>query len=293
MKWTNTVETIVSVEQSKAKGQWQIGDAIKKDLALAPGAKTQEDIPYAQKGNTFAECGEKLEAMGYYKYGAQHLAKLYHTAIAFPRNDRNPDYSWDTHYEAGTPENLKNAATALRKVKKTVTKYNVRDIISHWSEEADTNRKAAVVEARAKKAKAKKEKAQASEEKLSAKDQAAKDKAEERRQEAQRQIEEAVDTIRTNGGPRKFNTNIEVDTDDIGALERWAVYIGVIAHTTIVKREVKKALKDLISIAKHLSDVEQQEIADSYNEIITISQDINELVKRPVRRLTVHQGGVA
>jgi hypothetical protein len=53
MRWTHTVETVIDVEGSQAKGQWKIGDAIAKDLALSPGDK---------KGEFYKECANLLES---------------------------------------------------------------------------------------------------------------------------------------------------------------------------------------------------------------------------------------
>lgn len=299
MKWTNTIEVVAEVEQTKAKGQWRIGDAAIKDLkdngylGNADQFAGRTEIENA----VFTDCAEKLAERGIEHngkaYDASYIRRLFQTSFAFPRDERNPKLSWETHNEAGTPGNLKNAATALRKMGKTLTKYNVRDVISHWAEEAAAKRRKDHEAAIAKKQAAKAKKAKASADKLRTKDEEKRAAAEAERQAAQKEFEEAVAAVKATGTPPAFNADFDVDTTDASELMRLALYLGLTVHVNTMKRAAKNMLKDVGVIAKHLTDSEQQEVADSVNEIIGILEDINALAKRPVRKLAAIQGGRA
>jgi hypothetical protein len=300
MRWINTIEVAAEVEQTGTKGRWRIGDAIIKDLKdnnLLQKSDAYMGSPYEGQieVSTFTDCAEKLQARGIEHngnpYSHQYLRDLFQTAYAYSRDDRNAKYSWDAHREAGSPANLKKAAAALNKLDKTVTIYNVRNLISHWASEADAERRKELERAKAKKKVAKAKKAKASEDKLATKDKSEREAAEKRRQEAQREIEEATREIKETGSPPPFNADLDVDTTDVNALERWAVYMGITAHTMVMKREAKKTLKELAKIANLLTNDEQQTIADSCNEIIGLLEEINTLVKRPAKRLAAIQGG--
>ncbi len=297
MKWINTVEAATEVEQAGNKGQWRIGDAIIRDLkenGLQFGSRTEGKI-IEIKDDVFRDCATKLADRGIEHngnpYDSKYVRRLFQAALAFERDDRNPKYSWDAHREAGTPANLKKAAAALRVIGKSVSIYNVRALISHWAEEADAERKKELAKAKAKKDAAKKKKAKASEDKLATKDKAARDEADKRREEAQREIDEAKDAIKELGSPPPFNADLDVDTSDVSALERWAVYLSITQHTLMMKREAKKTLKDVERLAKVLTASEQQTIADGCNEVIAILEEINNVVKRPARKFAAIAGG--
>lgn len=299
MRWVNTLEAINDVEQAGTKGQWRIGDAIIKDLKEEGhfASRNDETIPDIE-GDVFEECAERLAEKGIEHngkpYSGLHIRNLFRAAYVFPRADRNDKYSWSVHAEAGTPENLKNAVTALRKISKTISKDNVRALIGHWAEEADEQRQKAVAKAKATKTEAKEKKAKASEKKLASKDSKVRAQADAARVEAQREIEEAEATIKELGAPPPFNSDLDVDTSDVSSLERWALLLGIHAHTLVMKREAKKALAAVGKIATLLTENEKQSIADGCNGIITLLEQINEAVKRPVRAsLRQIQGGRA
>ena len=216
MKWINTVETIAEVEQAGTKGQWRIGDAIIRDLkdeGLLQNQVDSDGIPEI-KGGVWEECTTKLAEKGIENAGTgkpfayQYIGILFRTAYAFPRDERNAKFSWSVHRFAGTPQNLKNAITALRKVDKKVSTPNVAALIEHWADEADAKRQRELEKAKAKKTAAKKKKVTATEDKLATKDGAEREAAEARRQEAQREIEEATAVIKQAGGPPQ-----DVDAD--------------------------------------------------------------------------------
>lgn len=298
MRWNNTVDTVVEVEQAGSKGQWRIGDAIIKDLKEEGyfASRNDETIPEIE-GDVFEECAGKLAERGVERegkpYSVLHIRNLFRTAYVFPRADRNDKYSWSVHVEAGTPDNLKNAVTALRKISKSINKDNVRALIKHWTEEADAKRRAEVATAKAKKDAATNKKKKAAEERLATKDKAVHAQADAARAEAQQEIKEAEATIKELGGPPPFNSDLDVDTSDVSALERWAVMLGIYAHTLAMKREAKKMIKAIGKIAASLTEDEKQSVADGCNEIIALLEGINESVKRPVRKLAAIQGGKA
>ena len=282
MKWENTIETVVKTEKAHTKGQWQIGDALKRDLQNRAILET-ENIPLT----TFAECGDKLGELGHDKYGAPFLARLYHTAIAFSPSDRNPDFGWTVHDRSGTPANFKKVVAALRKMGKKVTEVNVMELINVWAEEAREERRQAAAAAKKKEAAAKADKKKASEDKLAAKDAAARAEAEKRRQAAIAAIDEAKAEIRENGGP-KHRIDLDVNTSDVDQLERWAIYMSVTAHTSRMKKEAKKTLVDVRRISDRLSANEQAIIVTGVEEIIALLEQINTVV-RPT--LTAIEGG--
>jgi hypothetical protein len=295
MKWINTVETIAEVEQAGTKGQWRIGDAIIRDLkdeGLLQNQVDSDGIPEI-KGGVWEECTTKLAEKGIENAGTgkpfayQYIGILFRTAYAFPRDERNAKFSWSVHRFAGTPQNLKNAITALRKVDKKVSTPNVAALIEHWADEADAKRQRELEKAKAKKTAAKKKKVTATEDKLATKDGAEREAAEARRQEAQREIEEATAVIKQAGGPPPYNANLDVDTSDVGALERWALYLGITANAMHMKQVAKKTLKEVEKVAHLLSNTEQQHIADGCNEVIEIMEHINKLVKRANPKLRV------
>ena len=301
MKWINTVEAITEVEQAGTKGQWRIGDAIIKDLkenGIQFRGET-EKIPEVT-GDAFEDLATKLAEKGIENghsgkpYTVPYMRLLFQTAYSYPRDERNPKYSWTVHREAGTPDNLKKAVTALKKISKTISQENVNALIGHWAEELDHQRRAAVAKAKDKKSEAKKKKAKAAEDKLATKDKKVRAEADAAREAAQREIEEANAAIKELGAPPPFNADLDVDVDDVSSLERWALLLGIHAHTLIMKREAKKALAAVGKIAALLTETEKQSIADGCNGIIAILEDINEAVKRPVRAsLRGIQGGKA
>jgi hypothetical protein len=279
MKWTNTVETVVAVEQAQAKGQWRIGDAVRKDLTISPGEIDSNLLSFLE------ECAAKLEEKGYDRYDKKYLHRLYLVAASFPPSERDNRYSWDVHSEAGTPENLKKVAVALRKVGKTVTKYNVRDLIGHWADQLAEQRRKENAKAISKKTDAKQKKAKASADKLVAKTQAEKDEAEERRQQAQEEIDEAKATIRETGMPLPKATDFDVDVSDVNALRQWAIFMGITAHIAVVKREYKKSIKELAEVASLLSEDQRKQIADGWNDIVAGANAILAAVDYPEWRV--------
>ena len=66
MKWTNTIEAVADVEQSKAKGQWRIGDAAIKDLKDQGylGNASELGGPTQIETSVFVDCTEKLAEKG-------------------------------------------------------------------------------------------------------------------------------------------------------------------------------------------------------------------------------------
>jgi hypothetical protein len=299
IKWNHTVEVITEVETAKAKGQWKIGDAIIKDLKDHGylGSDAHLGGPSEIENTVFSDCTEKLAEKGIEHngkpYDANYLRQLFQTAYAFPRDERNSKYSWDAHHEAGSPTNLKNAATALRKMDKTVTIYNVRDVIKKWSNDAAAVRHKAHEEALAKKDAAKKKKAAASAEKLRTKDETKRAEAEAARVAAQKEFDEAKAAIKATGSPPPFNADIDVDVTDTSELVRLALYLGLTVHVNNMKREAKKMLKDVGVLAKHLTNSEQEEVSDSVSEIVAILEEINTLANRPARKYPVIAGGRA
>jgi hypothetical protein len=282
MRWTNTISTAADFEQAQAKGQWKIGDAIIRDLKENNVLDKSGELGRAQT-EIFSECSEALRAKGIEHngkgYETGYVRSLFLTAFNFPAADRNLKFSWDTHCEAGTPETLKKAATALRKIGKTITKYNVRDLVGHWVEEADRTRRTTVKDAKSKKDTAKAKKAKAAEDALKAKTTAEREEALTRRKAAQREIKEATATILEAGSAPPFNPDL-VDTEDTSALQRWAIYMGILAHTERMKTEAKKALADVTRMVADLSDGEREHIEEGCKEVITIVDKINALVKR-------------
>jgi hypothetical protein len=296
MKWSNTVETIIEVEQIGRKAQWRIGDAIIKDVkeaGLLQKSDAQCDRHTGIKNSVFTECAEALAAKGVEsikgnEYSGSHVRRLFETAYAFDRDERNSKISWECHRIAGTPANFKKAVATLRKLGKTISHYHVRDLISHWEAEAKAKRSKKKTEATAKKKKAKVEKKKVTEEllKTDPQDVAAREALTKRREELQQVIDDATKDIRENSGTPP-TTDLDVDTDDVGALERWAVYLTITQHTMRMKAEAKKMLADVAKISKLLTNSEQQTIADGCNGVIEILDEINELVKRPKPKLSV------
>ena len=182
----------------------------------------------------------------------------------------------------------------LRKLGKTVTKYNMYDVISKWAGDKSAERAKDHDAAVAKKQAAKEARAKASADKLRTKDEAKRAEAEARRQQAQREYDEAKAAIKASGGKLPYNAEFEVDPNDVGALEQIVLFLGITVHITVVKREAKKMLVDVQKMAKILAPHEQQAIADGVAEITTILDQINKLVDRPSKpRLPVIQGGRA
>ena len=176
---------------------------------------------------------------------------------------------------------------------KTVTIYNVRDVIAHWAEEADAKRRKAHADAQAKKKSAKEKKAAASADKLRTADETKRAEAETRRQEAQKEYDEAVAAVKASGAPLPFNKDFEVDVTNTSELVRLSLYLGLTVHVNDMRRVAKSMLKDVNVIAKHLTDAEQDEIAAGCTEIMSILEQISALAKRPVRKLASIAGGRA
>jgi hypothetical protein len=299
MRWNHTIEVITEVEQTKTKGQWKIGDAVIKDLKDNDylGNDAQLGRLTEIETSVFADCSEKLAEKGIEHngkpYSAVYIRVLFQAAFSFPRDERNPKYSWDAHNEAGTPTNLKNAVTVLRKLGKTVTIYNVRDVIAKWAADAVAGREKEHDAAVAKKKAAKQKKARASADKLRTTDETKRSEAEKARQEAQKEYDDAVNAIKASGGRLPYNTDFEVDPNDVGELERLALYLGISIHVTDLKNVAKKMLIDVRKLASRLTAEEQQEIADGVSEITVILDQINDLVEKPKRKVSVIQGGRA
>jgi hypothetical protein len=298
MRWNHTIEVITDVETAKAKGQWRIGDALIKDLKDNGYLGNDVQKPWASiDSSVFTDCAAKLAEKGIehngQPYSNTYVRDLFQAAYAFPRDERNPKYSWYAHANAGTPKNLKNVAAVLKKLGKTVTKYNVEDVISKWSGDARVEREKEHDAAVAKKEAAKEKKAKASADKLRTKDEAKRAEAEKRRQEAQREFEEAKAAIKESGGKLPYNADFDVDPNDVGALEQMVIFLAITAHITVIKRETKKMLVDVQKAAKVLTAHEQQEVADGVSDITAILDQINDLVNRPKRKVSVIQGGRA
>jgi hypothetical protein len=265
MRWTHTVETVVDVEASQAKGQWRIGDAIAKDLAGTAAVLTAK---------IYEECAILLAQKGFDKYTPQYLGFLHRTAEAFPRGERDDRYSWDAHREAGTPENLKQAATALRNLGKTITIYNVRWLMAGWREKAADERRKENEAARREEAAAKKEATKAAERALQAKDKADKDKANEERAAAKQKAKEANERKKQTAATPKYNTDVATDLQDENTLRAMALYFGITMHAKKMQVEANNALTDLDKIAEHLTPVQIKEINDAYQQVIAICQQI-------------------
>jgi ParB-like nuclease domain len=265
MRWTNTVETVVEVEASQAKGQWKIGDAIAKDLDLTAAVK---------KGEVYAECANVLEQKGFDKYTPQYLRILHCTAEAYPRSERDDRYSWDAHKEAGTPDNLKQAVAALRKLNKTITIYNVRWLMAGWREKASEERRRENEAARREEAAAKNEAAKAAERALAAKNKADKEKAKKDRDEAKQKAKQANQRKKKTSKTPKYNEDVKSDLQDESTLRAMALYFGITMHAKKMQAEANKALMDLDKIAEHLTPVQIKEINDAYQQVIVICQQI-------------------
>lgn len=292
MKWTNTVEAVIEIERAGTKGQWRIGDAIVKDLREAGFGKANEKVNEINRGD-FSELAERLKDKGIApkRYSPQHCKLLLNTALSFDRNERDERYSWSVHRMAGTPANLKKAIAALHKVDKKITPDNILSITDHWRDQADAERRKRLAKARADKEKAKADKAKASRDKLATRDPDKRAAADDAIEEAKRQIKETTRAIKEAGGPPPFNADLNVDTSDISELRAWAIYFDIVLHTREMERQAKLTIAGVSKVADHLSEDQQQEIADGCNRIIDVLKSINELVKRPAHRLAAIQGG--
>ena len=274
MQWKNTIDTVVKVETALAKGQWQIGDAIKKDAR--DGAVTNEEIPV----KAFDECGAKLVSMGYQNYSGRYLNRLYDTARAFPPDERNPAYTFTVHYEAGTPANLKLLVTALRKFKKPITSDNVHDLRVRWAEEARDERQKVADAAAKKKADVKAKKKKATEKILAAKDDDAKAQAKVEREEAIREIEELTAVIKQNSGTPALNTDLDVNVEDVDSLRRWASYMRIEVHISKMRKTALDTLEEITTIANMLSERERQAVEAGCTEILEILEQIRTAADR-------------
>ena len=282
MQANHTIEAIASADKS----QWKVGDAIKRDLKEEHPDIFKEisklsnfdSFPKPPRG-FFTERAERAKALGFDQYNASELGKLYHTACAFGPGDRL-EYAWSAHFEAGTPANLKKAATALKKIGKKVTGPDIHHLVGVWADEEAAKRDKKSTKAKDTKKQAETELAKTSEQKLAAKNEAEREAAEQRRQQLLQEIEDADEAIKANGKvtPR---TDFNVDEADPSALEEWAIYLGVVAHTGIMQREGEKALKDLAKLADRLSPEKMKRLADGFNEIIEIANKLNQMVGEP------------
>jgi hypothetical protein len=302
MKWTNTIEVAGEVERAGAKGQWQIGDAIYKDLKENKALDSRQravpaGAPPKIKGASLKPCADVLAAKGIEHkgkpYTIKYLHDLFRTAWCFDDDERNPKYSWDIHQDAGHPTNLKKAITALHKTGEPVTRANVRSVMKLWREEATRKRKQKLTTARNTKEKAKADKVKATKDRLAAKDDTARNEAERRRQQAIKEIETAKKEMAANIGAPPFNAELKVDVTDVNALERLAVYMVVGARATRMMKLAEATLADISKVSKALTAAEQQGIADGCDAIISILNNIKEIVERPTSRLVVHRGGAA
>jgi hypothetical protein len=267
-KWTNTIDIVVKVETAQAKGQWQIGDALKKDLGV--DVDPEKDIPRS----VFDGCGDKLKALGYPNYKAGQLAKLYRTSKAFKPQDRNPKYAWDIHFEAGTPANLKKLITALNKFSKPISGDNVHGLRVKWAEEAKEARRKLADAAAKKKDAASERKKKATEDLLAAKDKEAKAKAQKEREAAIKEIAELTETISKNTGTPPLNTDLDVNVEDVNSLRRWAVYLRVKMRIGKIEKEANEALKEVTQIANMLSENERDVVEKGCTLILDIIENI-------------------
>jgi hypothetical protein len=76
------------------------------------------------------EAADELAEQGYGEYGVQYLAKLASTAAAFPKTARR-GISWDTHYEAGSPEMLKAIVEGAKSVGAVCLKDAIDAMVLH------------------------------------------------------------------------------------------------------------------------------------------------------------------
>jgi hypothetical protein len=295
--FTNTLQAVTATEQAAAKSQWTIGDAIVKDLKAAGLVKTSpnaesalEDVSY----KTIEQCVEQLEAKGFDKYSTSYCTKLYRTAHAFPRNDRNLEIGWEAHYEAGTPSNLAEASTALRRLKKSITGPNMRWLMGEWREKADAERKEANQGAKAKKATAKKKKADAAARKLAAKDKAAREQAEQDRQQAQAEADAADEQIKKTASAPSYNADVATELQDKGTLEVMAVHLGITVHLREIEKRTRTALKELEDIAEHVTPAMVAEISAATTKITDLIEEIKATVglHKQARYQSI-KGGVA
>jgi hypothetical protein len=275
-KWTNTIETVVKIEAAQAKGQWQIGDALEKDLRDRTIPK--EKIPKIPRG-IFEECGKRLAAMGYRQYNAAHLAQLYRTAKAFKPAERT-DYNWDIHRRAGTPSNLKRLVAALKKFKKDITGENVQSLREQWTEEAKEARQKIADAAAKKKDAARNRKTKATEDLLAAKDKEAKAKARKEREDAIKEIDELTETIKENTGAPPVNTDLDVNVEDVNSLRRWAVYLRIKMRISKMSKEANDALEDVTQITSMLSENERDAVEKGCTEILGILEKIMAVADR-------------
>lgn len=298
MRFTHTIAAVTAVEEAHIKGQWRIGDAIAADLRAAgyvfnPAAGLKE-IPKS----VWQECSEQIGKVQARErdYAPLYCGVLCRTAVTFPRDERNPKYSWDAHAEAGTPNNLREAASALRKLKvpRSVTIYNVRWIMQEWRDKADVERRKANAQARADREKAKEERRKAAEAALKAKDKAAKDAAKKARDAAKQEEQAAKQRVLDTASPPKRNEDVQTSLQEPGTLDVMSIHLGITIRAKQIEKLARETLKEIVRIQDAMTPAMIKEIVTGTARIITVCQEINETINaNKLHRFKVHEGGAA
>jgi hypothetical protein len=287
MRFPNTLETVAGVELAHLKGQWKIGEAIQDDLKTV-------DLRVSRKMTVLQDCSVQLVAKGFRKYGARYLGQLYDTAIAFPRGERDDRYSWDIHYRAGTPENLRKAATALRKLDRTINEENVQWLMQEWREKEKVERAEANAKAEAEREAARKKRQKAAEDALKAKDKEARKKARQEHQKAKAEELAAKQRATETAKAPKVNEDVTTDLQDQNTLTIMALHLGITQRAKQIEKLAKLSLEEVRKIEDSITPEMAAQIVDGVELIIDIVNQIKTTVRGFTRKtLKVHQGGAA
>jgi hypothetical protein len=236
MKWTPILEMYGRMDRT----QWDIGDAFQKCVGNAR-VETKD----------FKECSQELEKKGYPSH-IEYLRRLYKTACAFPKKDRDYEIAWSIHEEAGTPDNRDKACAALTELGKPISRDNVRWIMEVWREEAAKKRHADNEKAKADRNAAKQRKLAATKRRLAATTSEERKKADQEIAIARQDEKEARGRMHSTSLPPSVNEDVEIPMPPITALDVIAAHDDVEVWCRITTRETEEKIKTAARIKDYI-----------------------------------------
>jgi membrane protein involved in colicin uptake len=200
--------------------------------------------------------------------------------------------SWSTHDKAGTPENLKQVLTALRKLHLPTLKENVQMVMAEWRRKDEETRERQGVEAEKKQQTAKADKKAARERARKAKSDAERRAAERAAEEAERREEEArQQAAQAAKAPRGKDITTEMPPQSELSIK--AVFLKIDADAQIMVKTLQQNLKMLDDVADQLDTDFSEAIIEHHTKVVTLAKQIADRFMTRKSRFHVHQGGAA
>jgi site-specific DNA-cytosine methylase len=283
---------VLDAVQKAERGPWGIGDALVKEIAVSGANTIRQKIVGGSDGlgPLFEACSRYLKSKGY-EYTIGHLRDLRTTSDRFPRSTRVEGVSWTAHDRAGTPENLKQVLTTLRKMHLPTLQENVEMVMAEWRRKDEEVRERKGAEAEKKRQAAKEDKKAARERARKAKSDAEKRKAERDAEEAERREAEARrEAAESAKAPRGKDITTEMPDQD--ELSVKASLMKISADAQSIAKTLKQNLKMLDSMDELDADFAES-IIEHHTEIVALAKQIADRFRNRKSRFQVHQGGAA